>query len=230
VSAEFEYTDRNSRRSKLYIAVGLIIALMVGGTVFVALRFSGLTASTAPVETRSVVVALRDIPSRKPIEEGDVATRVLAVDPTNAGAFERIDEVLGLVTGVPIATGQIISPNLLAAGTSGLGFSILEPGQQFDPDGPHLRAVSITVPDDRAVGGSLQPGQWVDLIVTLAINPEIGQTPEQAQETFRSVIPGPATKVTLQTVSILSRNCNLYILRSDLEAWVLDQREWGRGR
>jgi len=42
---ELEYTDKNSKRSKLYIAVGLVIALIVGGVVFVALRASGLTGS-----------------------------------------------------------------------------------------------------------------------------------------------------------------------------------------
>lgn len=213
---ELEYSDRNSKRSKIYIAVGLVVALAVGGMVFVALQASGL-APEKTVEMRQVVVAAREIPSRKPIEEGDLAMRSVPADPTNASAFTRIDEVLGRVSGVPIATGQLVTTNMLASTTSGQSFSILQPGETFDPKGPDLRAVSVSVPDDRAVAGTLVPGQRVDLIVTMAINPEVGQTADQAQTTTAQYIPGPSTKVTLQALDILSRNGNLYILRTDLE-------------
>ena len=212
---ELEYSDKNSKRSKLYIAVGIFIALVVGGLVYVALQFSGLTQGEETV-MREVVVALRDIPGRKPIEEGDVTMRTVAADPTNETAFTRIDEVLGRVSGVSIMTGQLVTQNMLASSTQGQAYSILEPGVEFDPTGPDLRAVSISVPDDRAVAGTLQPGQLVDLIVTMAINPEVGQTPEEAEETTEQFLPGPSTKVTLQSLSILARNGGLYILRTDL--------------
>lgn len=212
---ELEYSDKNSKRSKLYIAVGVVIALIVGGLVYVAFQYSGLTRQDDTV-LREVVVALRDIPSRKPIEEGDLAMRTVAADPTNETAFTRIDEVLGRVSGVTILTGQMVTQNMLASSTEGQSYSILEPGQVFDPSGPDLRAVSISVPDDRAVAGTLVPGQLVDLIVTMAINPEVGQTPEEAAETTAQYLPGPSTKVTLQSLSILARNGGLYILRTDL--------------
>ena len=179
---ELEYTDKNRKRSKLYIAVGLVIALIVGGVVFVALRASGLTEA-AHVEMRSVVVAARDIAARKPIEEGDVVMRSVPVDPTNAHAISRIDEVLNRISGVPIATGDLVTRNSLASTTSGQGYSILDAGVKFDPNGPDLRAVSVTVPDDRAVAGTLQPGQRIDLIVTMAINPQLGQTAQDGQKT-----------------------------------------------
>jgi hypothetical protein len=110
----------------------------------------------------------------------------------------------------------MVTQNMLASSTEGQAYSILEPGQEFDPAGPDLRAVSISVPDDRAVAGTLVPGQLVDLIVTMAINPEIGQTPAEAEETTDRFLPGPSTKVTLQSLTILARNGGLYILRTDL--------------
>lgn len=213
---ELEYTDKNSRRSKLYIAVGLIMAVAVAGMVYVALQFSGLTRDEGVV-MREVVVAVRDIPSRKPIEEGDLGMSTVVADETNASAFTRIDEVLGRVSGVPIITGQMLTQNMLASSTEGQSYSILELGEEFDPSGPDLRAVSISVGDERAVAGTLQPGQVVDLIVTMAINPEIGQTPEEAEVTTTEVIPGPSTKVTFQALTILARSGNLYILRTDLD-------------
>ena len=115
-----------------------------------------------------------------------------------------------------VTTGQLVTRNLLASTTTGQAFSIIEAGQEYDPAGPDLRAVSVTVPDDRAVAGVLQPGQRIDLIVTMAINPEVGQTAEGAAVTQSEFVPGPSTKVTLQQMTILARNGSIYILRADL--------------
>jgi Flp pilus assembly protein CpaB len=213
---ELEYTDKNAKRSKLYIAVGILIALIVGAAVFFALQASNLVGSAGPAQMRSVVVAVRDIPGRKPIEEGDVAMRQVPIDATNETAFSRIDEVLGRVSGVSISTGQLVSRNLLASTTEGQSFSILDPGTKFDPSGPALRAVSVSMPDDHAVAGTLQAGQRVDLIATMPMNPQIGQTPGEAAASPGAFLPGPSTKVTLQGVTILSRNGIIYILRADL--------------
>ncbi len=217
---ELEYSDKNSRRSKVYIAVGIIVALLVAATVFLALQASGLTAQE-DVEMRDVVVAVREIPSRKAIEEGDVAVRSVPADATNETAFASLDEVLGRVVGVPLANGQLMTRNVLASTTEGQTFSILEPGQEFDPEGPDLRAVSVTVAEANAVAGTLVAGQLVDLIVTMAINPEVGAVtaepdPDAAPEPAQ-FMPGPSTKVTLQAMTILARNGDIYILRADVE-------------
>ena len=212
---ELEYSDKNRKRSKLYIAVGLVIALIVGGIVFVALRFANLNESSS-VQMRSVVVAVRDIASRKPIEDGDVTNRTVPADPTNADAFTRVDEVLGRISGVTISSGELVTRNLLASTIAGQGFSILDPGQKYDPSGPDLRAVSVTVQDDHAVAGTLKAGQRVDLIVTMAMNPQLGQSAAQATKTLTQFVPGPSTKVTLQSMVILARNGSIYILRTDL--------------
>jgi Flp pilus assembly protein CpaB len=222
---EFEYSDKNSRRSKVYIAVGVIVALLVAATVYIALQASGLT-SQGEVEMRQVVVAAAEIPGRKAIEEADVVMRNVPVDPINETAFTSIDEVLGRVVSVPVSAGQLLTPNLLASTDAGAVFSILRPGEEFDPSMPDLRAVSMTVPDDRAVGGTLQPGQPVDLIATLNVQPaaETGtpsepapsEAPAPAPDGSASRVPGPSTKTTLQQLDILVRNGTLYILRTDL--------------
>jgi Flp pilus assembly protein CpaB len=175
---------------------------------------------------RQVVVAAAEIPGRKTIEEADVVMRNVPVDPINETAFTSIDEVLGRVVSVPVGTGQLLTPNLLASTEAGATFSILRPGEEFDPSMPDLRAVSMTVPDDRAVGGTLQPGQPVDLIATLNVQPatEEGQpsepapseAPAPAPDGTGSRVPGPSTKTTLQQLDILVRNGTLYILRTDL--------------
>jgi Flp pilus assembly protein CpaB len=211
---ELEYSDKNRRRSKLYIVVGIVVALVVGAVVFVALQASNLTGSTE-VEMHDVVVAAREIPSRKTIEEGDIVMRSVPADATNVTAFTRIDEVVGRVTGVSVATDQLMTRNLLASATEGQTYSILEPGQEWDDSLPDLRAVSVNVPDDRAVGGTLVAGQQVDLIATLTVNPVVGEAgAEEAAD--NNLMSGPSTKTTLQSLPILSRNGTLYIMRTDL--------------
>lgn len=213
---ELEYSDKNRRRSKVYIGVGMIAALLVGGIVFVALQASGLTRDGS-VEMRSVVVATQDIPARKAIEEADVTIRSVVADETNATAFTTLDEVLGRVVGIPVSTGQLLTRNVLASTTEGQSFSILDAGVEFDPNGPDWRAVSLTVEDGNAVGGTLVPGQRVDLIVTMPLNPEVGQTEEGAEAQAETIVPGPSTKVTLQSLTILARTGTVYIVRADLD-------------
>jgi len=214
-AVELEYSSKNSRRSKVYIAVGVVVALLVAATVFIALQASGLTGP-AEVEMRTVVVAVNDIASRQPITEADVTTREVAADPTNVTAFTSVDQAIGRVTGVSIGAGQLVGPNLLASTTEGMTFSILEPGQAFDPEGPDLRAISLTVSTANAVAGTLVAGQRVDLLVTMPINPQAGQEGEVPDPANAEFLAGPSTKVTLQSLTILARDGDIYILRSDL--------------
>jgi Flp pilus assembly protein CpaB len=221
---ELEYSDRNSRRSKVYIAVGIIVALLVAATVYVALQASGLT-DQGEVEMRQVVVAAVEIPGRKTIDEADVVMRNVPVDPISDAALTSLEAALGRIVAVPITPGQLITPNLLASTAQGATFSILPPGEEFTEEMPDLRAVSMTVPDDRAVGGTLQPGQPVDLIATLGVAPaeepaegESGgaEGEEPATDDGPQRVAGPSTKTTLQQLDILVRNGTLYILRTDL--------------
>jgi Flp pilus assembly protein CpaB len=212
---ELEYSDRNSRRSKVYIAAGTIVALLVAATVFIALQANNLTRAEEVV-TRDVVVAAGSIAAREPVGAGDVAVRRVIADPTNETAFTSVDEVVGRIVSVPVVAGQLMTPNMLASSTEGQTFSILEPGQEFDPNGPDLRAVSVTVDDASAVAGTLVPGQHVDLIVTMPINPQIEPPAENSGVPVAAHLAGPSTKVTLQHMTILARNGIVYILRADV--------------
>jgi Flp pilus assembly protein CpaB len=212
---EIEYSDKNSRRSKLYIGVGLIVALLVAGTVFVTLQTSTQLLDRDD-DLREVVVASRDIPARKAIEEGDVSVRLIVADETNETAFTALDQVIGRVTGGAVASGQLITRNVLASTTEGQTFSILDPTEEFDPDGPDWRAVSLSVEAANAVAGTLVAGQIVDLIVTMAINPDVGLSPDQATDQEGQFVSGPSTKVALQALTILARTGDLYIVRTDV--------------
>ena len=203
---ELEYSDKNSRRSKVYIARRPHRRpRSLAATVFVALQASGLTADS-DVEMRSVVVAVRDIPARKAIEEGDVAVREVVADPTNETAFTSLDEVLGRVAGIPVATGQLVTRNVLASTTEGQTFSILDPGRRVRPERPRpARGQPHRGRRERGRPARSCRARWSTSSSRWPINPEVGQTEEGVAEQATDVVPGPSTKVTLQSMTILAR-------------------------
>jgi Flp pilus assembly protein CpaB len=203
---ELEFRD-HGRRGKWIIIVGVVLALVAGGGGFFLLTQAQQQAATQGLPMVAVVVAAREIPARKPIEAGDVALRTVPQDVTNAAAFTTIEEVIGRISGVTVPTGQLVTKNLLASTAAGGQFSILGPDASVAPDSPNLRAISLNVPDDRAVGGLLQPGQTVDVFITVTVN-----VPQDVADTGR-LYTDKSTKLTYQDVPILARSGTFYIVR-----------------
>jgi Flp pilus assembly protein CpaB len=203
---ELEFKD-HGRRGRWIIIAGVILALVAGGGGFYLLTQAQQQAATAGVPTVAVVVAAREIPARKPIETGDVVLREVPQDVTNAAAFQTVEEVVGRISGVTIPTGQLVTKNLLASVAAGGQFSVLGPDATIAPDSPHLRAVSLNVPDDRAVGGLIEPGQTVDVFVTVTVN-----VPQELAEKGR-LYTDKSTKLTYQDVPILAKSGTFYIVR-----------------
>jgi Flp pilus assembly protein CpaB len=205
---ELEFRD-HGRRGKWIIVVGVVLALVAGGGGFYLLTQAQKQAAEAGVPRVAVVVANREIPARKPIEAGDVALREVAQDVTNAAALTAVEDAVGRISVVTISTGQLITRNLLASVSAGGQFSILGPDPSLAPDSPNLRAVSLNVPDDRAVGGLIEPGQTVDVFVTVTVN-----VPQPIAE--QGVLyTDKSTKLTYQDIPVLAKSGTFYILRVD---------------
>lgn len=101
-----------------------------------------------------VVVVGRDLPAGTVL--GPDLLRVVAVDlpaPLDGRVFEQPDVLEGATTLAPLATGEpVLLSQVLPAGTT--------PATGAD--------VSFAVSADRALGGSLRPGELVDLVATPA--------------------------------------------------------------
>lgn len=203
---ELEFRD-HGRRGKWIIIVGVVLALVAGGGGFYLLTQAQQQAATQGLPMVSVVVAAREIPARKPIEAGDVALRTVPQDVTNAAAFTTIEEVVGRISGVTVPTGQLVTKNLLASTAAGGQFSILGPDASIAPDSPNLRAVSLNVPDDRAVGGLIEPAQTVDIFVTVTVN-----VPQEIAVQGR-LYTDKSTKLAYQDVLVLAKSGTFYIVR-----------------
>ncbi|MBF8290310.1 MAG: Flp pilus assembly protein CpaB [Chloroflexi bacterium] len=207
---EMEYRETN-RRGKAIIVMGLLLAILAGGAAFFVINQAQQSAGQGSLQTVDVVVAKRDIPARKPIEPDDLAVRAVPLDATNGqGVVSKPDELIGRVLAVTVLKDQLVTTNLIASAAGGGGFSILEPNETVSPDSEAWRAVSLTIPDDRAVGGLLQAGQTIDVFVTATVNVPQDLLLAGLYYTDRS------TKITYQDLVILARSGSFYIVRASI--------------
>jgi Flp pilus assembly protein CpaB len=207
---EMEYKD-TSRRGKVIIVLGIVLALAAGGSAFFLINQAQQTAGQQGLQKVAVVVAKQVIPARKPIEAIDVEVREVPIDATNAqGIVSTPDMVLGRVSSVTILQGQLVTTNLLASDTTGGQFSILAPDETITPDSPAWRAVALMVPDDRAVGGLITPNMTVDVFMTATVL--VPQSVADEGEYYTD----KATKVTYQNMVILAKTGSTYVVRADL--------------
>ncbi len=202
-----EYKDP-SRRGRYIVVLGVVLAVLSGAAAFFLINQAQGAANTATLPKVSIVVATRDIPARKAIAPDDVTVREVPVDDTNAQAvYADPAKVVGLVPGVTILAGQPIYSNFLASQSQGGQFSIIGPGETIGPTSEAWRAVSLTVPDDRAVGGLIRPGDAVDVFVTATI-----QVPASVVETG-PYYPDKSTKITYQNVTVLAKAGTFYVIK-----------------
>lgn len=207
---DLEFHD-SGRRSKIIIAIGVVLAIVAGGAAFYLINQATQKAGTGDLQKVAVVVAVRAVPARQAIVGEDVEIREVPLDPTNAnGVITNPLDAIGRLPAVTILQGQLVTQNMLTSSQAGDEFSILGPGESVGPDSEAWRAVSITVSDDLAVGGVLKAGQTVDVFVTAVINvpPDIAAAGRYT--TDRS------TKVVYQNVLILARREAFYIIKAPI--------------
>ena len=210
---EMEYKDP-SRRGRWIVVIGVILAVAAGGAAFFLINQAQQQAGQAGLQRVAVVVAAQTIPARKIIEAADVTVREVPIDDTNAqGIASTPDKVIGRVPAVVILQGQMVLTNLLASSTEGGQFSVLGPEESFGEDSPDWRAVSMTVPDDRAVGGLLTPNQIVDVFVTASVNVLTDSETGIGKEGYYT---DKSTKLSYQNMLILAKTGQFYVLKAPI--------------
>jgi len=207
---ELEYKDP-SRRGRWVILVGVILAVAAGGFSFYLINQAQSQAGTTATQTVPAVVAARPIAPRKPIEAADVIVQQVPIAATPVeGVLTDPNVLVGRVLAVPVFTGQILTTNLLASTTAGGQFSILGPNETVAPDSEAWRAVSLDVPDNRAVGGVIQANMTVDVFVTATVN-----VPQSVLDEGR-YYTDMSTKIMYQDMLILARTGSSYIVKATL--------------
>lgn len=215
---EMEYKD-GSRRGRIIIILGVLLALIAGGTSFFLISQAQQNASQGPVVTVPIVVAARDIAARAPVQVADVEVRQVPADAVNqaAGVVTKPEQVIGAVLAIPVTIGQPLYVNMIA-GAGGAGYSILLPNETVAPGSENWRAVSITIPDDRAVAGTLFASETIDIFMTATVGAPApsGSPGPNASGSTSLYTGGQSTKITYQNVVILERLGQFYIIRCSI--------------
>jgi len=193
------------------IIVGVVLAIVAGGAAFYLIQQAQQTAGQGEATLVDVVVAAQNIPARTPIQPGAVEVKKVPLDEeTQVGIVTEPTQLTGKVLAISVAKGQPIYSNMLADSTGKSGFSILEPDETVAPNSEAWRAISITIPDERAVAGLLTPGQSIDIFMTATMT--VPADAEPAGLFYSDMV----TKVTYQDVVILGRAGTQYIIKTSL--------------
>ena len=207
---EMEYKDSN-RRGKFVIIVGVVLAVVAGGAAFYLINQAQQSAGQGELQKVQVVTAAVIIPARTPIQETALVVREIALDAaTQVGIVTDPKTLVGKVLAIPVAVGQPIYSNMIASSSGASGFDILGPDETVAPDSEAWRAISITIPDDRAVAGLLTSGQTIDIFMTA--NVVVPVTTEPVGVYYSDM----TTKITYQDMVILARAGSQYILKASL--------------
>ncbi len=218
---EAEYVNERRRR-RMIVLVGVLLAVVAAAATYYLVTRPG--SSTPPAAQKTIVVAAVDIPARTPIEAAMLTT--VTVPDSSALDFALTDPNLAVakIPAVDIAAGQPISADMFSSGTAA-GLVILQPDETISPDSPIWRAVSVTVPRDRAVGGLLSVGDHVDLFVTLS--PQI-YDPNGPANGFTDPGHAPAStdvQYSDQTTKVTWTNLELLQAEPDDSVYVLKVTE-----
>lgn len=202
------------RRARL-VARGLLVAgvsLAVASAVVVYLLARSAQTAVPTVATTGVLVAARDIAPRTTIGAGDVKVAQLTVESVPAGALRDPSEAVGRIATIAIARNEAVLPSKFVPpeGTSAL--SVFPVGEQPSGSAPDWRAMSLSVPEQNAVGGALLAGDVVDLIVSFSFSTE-----RLAPGAVGGEVADFAARIVAERVPILARSASSYVVRIEAQ-------------
>ena len=150
---------------RLRAVVFLLLALVAGAaaTIMIYQLIQGYQARIAeaqkPEETVVCIIAATDLFPGVTINEQDIRGLEIPKRYVPADAFTSPELVVGRVPRERILANEFLRPERLADGESGVGLNALI--------APGMRAISINIADGKALSGFLQPGNRVDVLVTM---------------------------------------------------------------
>jgi Flp pilus assembly protein CpaB len=205
------------RRARLFLIVGVLLALVAGlGTFFYA-QGSQTAAAPPPPPTVDILVAAREIPARTQLQPADVKIAKMNIDAappdpalrtlTDAYKKDPKEALAGKILIQPLSIGEPIFPAKFASAER--AFTVFPPGEAVAPGSPAYRIMTISVPDSFAVGGILVPGDNVDVMYVFQFDPcaklQIGASGVQGCQTAGAAgAPGAPVTGTTGTTTLAS--------------------------
>lgn len=204
------------RSNRLIVLVGIILAVLVAGGVFILTQGSGpgqtSVGATQPPTTVSVVTAAQDIPLGTVVVAATMLTsEPVAVTAAPLGYFAQASDVDGLVVRTDVHKGDI----LVEADFNSTGLAT--PIQIEKNLKAGFRAMTVQVDQVTGVGTLIQAGDYVDVVLSMEnadnkfpVVTEVAPTREgnplttvRHFTTINSLLNATSVKVLVQNVEVL---------------------------
>jgi len=178
------------RRGRIFFYLAFILILGLVAVFVVYQKFmsqpdtSVVEATPIPVEMVDVIVVAQRVPRGNMIEDAVLSVVQIPRDLAMQGMFSNKNEVLGrrarfdLEAGIPLTTGMLVD-SAAQLSTTGSNAALQVPRGMV--------AISIPITRLKAVSYALEPGDHVNVIVTLLIN--------DLDQEFQSLLPNQAINV-----------------------------------
>lgn len=142
----------------------LILALVLAGAAAWGahqwLRTQSAGDGAKKLRLAPVVVASRVLPAGQQLTAQDLNVQAWPINALPQGRFAQVKQVTGRVLKGPMVQGEVVLAAKLAPEGAAGGLSAVVP--------PGYRAMTVKVDEVIGVGGFVQPGDKVDILVTLA--------------------------------------------------------------
>ena len=149
------------RSNRLILLIGLFLAAIAFVLIVITLNGNGTTGpttTTAPT-TAKIVVAAQDIPLGTTITAPMVTTKEVLIADKPVDSFALPEVVIGKIVRTKVTSGALISTATFSAAAS-----LTDIGQLLDAG---LGAVSVQVDQTSGVGTLIQPGDRVDVVLSM---------------------------------------------------------------
>ena len=150
---------------KAVLLLALFLGLVSAVLVYAYLSQAGGEKTAASGDTKQVLVAKEDIPVATRITDSMVELKAIPVDAVHPDSFSSTEGVVGNMARYPIAAGEQVLSDRVAASSMTLPEGEELPLPYIVPEGK--RAVSVSTSALIGAGGLMRPGDYVDVILTL---------------------------------------------------------------
>ena len=153
---------------KAVLLLALFLGLVSAVLVYVYLSQAGGEKTAASGETKQVLVAKEDIPVATRITDSMVELKAISADAVHPDSFSSTEGVVGNMARYPIAAGEQVLSDRVAASSVTLREGEKLPLPYIVPEGK--RAVSVSTSALIGAGGLIRPGDYVDVILTAKLS------------------------------------------------------------
>lgn len=146
---------------RLFIIVGLLVAILgAGGLFFASSLFGGGGGRGGGGSTQDVVTAAVDIPLRHQLVKSDLM--LTSVSGTNVHVFPKISDAVSLISQIAITKGEIITSDMVVKDPGLVTGSAV----QYLPLPVGYVAMTIPTSEQQGVAGNIGVGDYITMIAS----------------------------------------------------------------